>query len=271
MKITASKRDDIIKQRDQFDAEAKARNDATEAEVKRWRDAQNAVFKEVEEALRAEIPQTSLAIDIHVRNSWIGSGDGIEVSIGNRNNNPHAQGNALSWEWSVKLNRQGEVVKESNSWSGLKATTVEELQSLEDSLTVLKAINNFDWKTILSRALPEWGDYVQDRGPRPERPDFEGQLKAAELEELVGTDTLIKGEAGESSGWRTGVAVYYIIHKESPAQYVVSDVAQSTVDHWKEQGHDKQKILDEIKRYSYRITKSKFFTLIGKEVETVEL
>lgn len=271
MKITASKRDDIIKQRDQFDAEAKARNDATEAEVKRWRDAQNAVFKEVEEALRAKIPQTSLAIDIHVRNSWIGSGNGIEVSLGNKNNNPHAQGNALSWEWSVKLNRQGEVVKESNSWSGLKATTVEELQSLEDSLTVLKAINNFDWKTILSRALPEWGDYVQDRGPRPERPDFEGQLKEAEIEELVGTDTLVVGVAGEGSGYRLGIEVYYLIHKESPKQYVVSCSAKSFVNEWIADGKSKEEILKEIGRYEFRINKSKFFQLIGKEVETLEL
>lgn len=269
MKITASRRDDIIRERDQFEADFKSRQEAKDRETSNWQKATQETLTLVKELVQDELPETSLQIEIDARTSF---GDTIEVTISNQRFSPHVEGNALSWNWTVRLDQQGNVVKESNSWSGLKATTLEELDSLEETVKVLRACNAIDWTTILSIALPKFDDYVQDRGPSPKRPDFEGQLREAEIEECVGQPVLVQGLASESSGFRVGTQIYYLIVKETPKQYVVHEAAQFQLDNWKSQGLTGLEILKEIKsRYSYRINKAKFFSLIESDYETLDL
>jgi hypothetical protein len=132
----------------------------------------------------------------------------------------------------VGLDAEGNVVKETGSWSGLKATNAQQLESLRQTLGALEYLNSINWVDLLDRALPNWGDYVHTSVPdRRDRPNFEQQLMEADLEELVGADKAVKVENWESSGYR-GEYVWVQLITESPAQYTVrvyGDVSDSAV------------------------------------------
>lgn len=223
--VTAARRDDIIRRRDEYDAAA-ARNKAKEQDSsRRFRNAQDEVFTAVENEIRQQLGDRAGNLIIRVESRW---GHGLSVNIGNSSGGPRRDPTAsLTWSWSAYLNQEGEVAKESSSWSGLEATTMDQIADLKVCVDQLEAINTMDWKALLDRSLPEWKDYMvtdlEDIGPRP---NFDQELMEADIEDIVGQNVLVK--MGQGRNYRG--AVYFQILRDSGSQYAVKEVPASYVD-----------------------------------------
>lgn len=201
MKITASKRDDILKQREEYDAKRAAIKQKEDEADEAFRRADIAAAKAVEKAVSDMIGNTTLQIDVRADASWRSftsdepSSWKITVSANDRDHFDKAR--ALSWHWEVDVDKQGNLVKDSGSWSGLRAVTAEQLADLEESVRILKLLNNADWSEILYMPRVKWSDYFdKDTSTEKykldkERPDFESQLMNAQLEEILNGNTAV--------------------------------------------------------------------------------
>ncbi|MCM1223253.1 MAG: hypothetical protein NC548_53255 [Lachnospiraceae bacterium] len=225
IKVTAARRDDIIRRRDEYDAAA-ARNKAKEQDSsRRFREAQDEVFTAVENEIRRQLGDRVGNLVIRVESRW---GHGLSVNIGNSTGSPRRDPNAsLTWSWSAYLGKDGEVTKESSSWSGLEATTMDQIADLKICVDQLEAINTMDWKSLLDRSLPDWKDYMvrdlEDIGPRP---NFDQELMEADIEDIVGQNVLVK----MSEGRNYHGSVYCQIIRDSGSQYTVREVPASYVE-----------------------------------------
>lgn len=199
MKITkvmaASRKEDLLNQRKQYDDEMnqyKARVDEAEAEYDEtlWNQQKN-----LEKQISDMIGSTSLELNIQADpyRSFRAKGWAIRVEANERTK--FENNVALSWHWSIELNSEGEIVKDSGSWSGLKATTPEQIADLEESVRILKLLNSTDWDVILHSPLAKYSDFVTEELTQPyserkkNRPNFEADIQKAELEEAVGANT----------------------------------------------------------------------------------
>lgn len=220
MKITCSKRDDIVRQRDEFDNRRRQMKESAENDANNYRAAVNKVFREVEDAVKAKLkPVSKLPLEV---NATYGLGDGLEVKV--ECGGPHTDGNALAWNYRVYLNRDIDVVKETGSWSGLKAITAEEMMSLKRSVRALEILNEeINWEDLIKTAVPNYQDYMtQDYSElSKKRPDFEGQLREVDIEEAIESGTPMHGKAVSATGYREGIPGNYTIIKETPKSYVV--------------------------------------------------
>ena len=272
MKITANRKEDIIRQRDEWEAANTRRKQEEEAEWDRFHEAEYSVLSSAQDVLEVALSDfKSLQFNINVRRRF---GHEIEANIQCNENNKFNEDVALSWTYTAILEESGEIRKESGSWSGLKACTEAQMNSLKETVAALEALNSINWKSILSRTkdkLPKFSDYITDRGPREARPDFEAQLKEAELSEMVGKDIMFLGLAGENSGFRVGAPIYYMILKETPKQYVVVEQWKGGVETLKESGMSNEDIINNVKgRYPYRISKKNLIALTTYPLETIE-
>lgn len=198
MKIIASKRDDILRQREEYDAETKRLEQIEEEGNSKWK----AVLQEQKRALERKVSDLIGASSINLiidANPWgyYGS-DSWEINVKANEGSNFKDNVALVWNWEVKLDKDGNVVKDSGSWSGLKATTIEQIDDLTESVRILKILNTTDWSEILKAPKAQWEDYVDEgllnniRDRKSARPKFEDDLQAAQLEELIGGNTAIK-------------------------------------------------------------------------------
>lgn len=274
MKITASRRDDILRRQSEYEA-AEARNKAKEKDAsRRFRSAQNDVFSGVEEEIRRQLGDKIGELTIRIEERY---GSGISVEIGNDTGSPRRSPNAsLTWRWSARLDREGNVVKESSSWSGLEATTLEQVADLKLCVEQLEIINTMDWAKLLDVTLPDWRDYqvtdLEDIGPRP---NFKQELIEADIEDIIGRNALVK--CGEGRNYRG--AVYYQILRDSGSQYAVKEIAAAYVDAIQQgkpmtaYGRDPITTIAELMDYSgqtMRIRKSTFMANVIQPLDIIE-
>lgn len=222
--VTAGRREDIIKQRDEWDSQWDAAKTKSEDEEDQFRKAQNDVTEPIQKELEAKLSQfDKLTIRVRV-DPWgapFGSKHPIGVHIDADENEKFGDTSALSWNFDVYLTSAGEVVKSTGSWSGLKATTPEQLDSLRDTLSALEYLNSLDWASIINKEMPNIGDYMKTRVPsRSDRPNFEQQLMEVDMEDLVGANKVVKVENWEGSGYRGKYAWVQLV-RETPAGYTI--------------------------------------------------
>lgn len=200
MKITkvmaASRREMLLQDRETYDAEMNKYKD----QIDRAEEEYDNVLWEQQKALEKQISDmigsTSLELNIKADpySSFRSKGWSIRIEA-NQNQRKFSDDSALSWNWEVKLNTQGEVVKDSGSWSGLNAVTPAQMDDLEESVRVLRLLNSTDWNVILHSPMVQYSDFVSKdiqqeyQQRRKIRPDFEKEIQKAELEEAVGTNT----------------------------------------------------------------------------------
>lgn len=233
MRITAGKREDILRRKAEYDAQVADYESRSKAASKKMRDDEYAAVAPLKEKLESDLSMwDTLEFDVRVERDWgLGSdnakGDTLEVHV---NCNEHRKFNdnvALSWSYHVKL-RGGEIQAETSSWSGMKATTREQLDSLRETLYALEYLNRLDWKKLLSTTLPDVMSYYKDVGKRPERQDFDAELMQAEVEELIGTNKIIRVKPWESAPYRGDM--YLKIMSETASQYKVIIIPAYTVE-----------------------------------------
>ena len=196
MKITkilaASRREDLIKQRDEYDAETKKFQDKVDEGEKNLRSKLREQRLDMEKKISDLIGSTSLDLEIYADPWGSYTNEGWSVRVKANDSNKFDDNVALSWSWEAKLGSNGEVSKESGSWSGLKAVTPEQIADLEESVRVIKILNSMNWEEVLNSPKAKFEDYVPDDDQkaaserRRNRPDFEKDIEEAEIEDAVG-------------------------------------------------------------------------------------
>lgn len=232
--IYATKADDLRAEMAQYDAETARLNDIQEEQTEAWqnriREERAALENEVREAIG---PSTIDDIRIRADLSWSGrNGDDYsdwDVSITVNDRSKWNEGTALAWNYDVKIDSDGNVKKETGSWSGLKATTPEQIDDLKESVRLIEKISNIDWASLLHRVSIKWDDFVdednanQARDRRKARPDYERQIDDAEMSEIIGKDVWVELDGSPSSTYGQDNRPYFAkILRETPARFEIS-------------------------------------------------
>ena len=273
MKITSSKLDDIRKAKEEWDVETERRDSIRKEERQRYKKASDEVIAPVEYKISSALRKFD-SLDFEIRGE-IASGyrgsRGLEFRINCNESRVHDENSALSWNWSVSVNSEGDIVKDSGSWSGLNATTEENMKSLRQSVEALEYLNSLNWSELIDVATPEYGDYFTDQEYRGNRPNFEQQMKEAEVEEYVGTNTMLLGYSMPEyeSRWNSSVKTWFIILSETPKQYKVGELSAYMVKNYFENGESIEEIIEAAKRYTRRYRKDRIISTL--EYPLIEL
>ena len=272
MKINEDRRSDIIAAKDAWEAEYDKQQAVYDDQKRNYNKVLYDVGKELEEEIKRAIGSTTLNLRIDVRPYSGAATDSYEVHIDSNEFNKFSDNVALSWNWEVYLSSDGTIKKDSGSWSGLKATTVEQLDDLEETLRVLKVLNKLDWSSLLSSAnakRPNWNDYVTASSPsRRDRPDFETQIKQATIEDVIGKDVLIKGR-GDGKNYSPNYAVWYYIIGETGKQYKVVPIGNNSINVHTAEG-DLSEFIHNQEKYYDRIMKDRFLNDIMYNPDSTE-
>lgn len=224
MKITSSKRDDILKERDAYNKLREETESKRREEGSAFFAAQREILDPIEKEIIANLSRFNL-IEFNVfADMWYGD-RGIVVHVKADDRKLHDDTSALSWSFDVYLNNAtGEVVKDTGSWSGLRATTFEQLASLQQTRDALMYLNYVDWKKLLDKVLPDYQDYFKTQGLPDRSAEFNKRLIEDQLESLVGTNKLVRVRNFESSGYN-GRSIFVRLIRETPAQYVCNVIS----------------------------------------------
>lgn len=219
MRIYSSKRDDILRERSEYRKQRQAAQDQYDAERDRYREARDAVTRPVKAAILTALSKfTSLHFTVSVEENWLHDNT-LEVFVQCNRYSVGHEDSALSWDYRARIDRDGELLVETSSWSGMNATTPAHIQQLRETADALEVLMNIDWNYVLNTKLPDREEYIQSF-PMPNKDsEFVSQLVDAELEELIGTRTGIHGKALYNTGYREGTSGYYIVTGETPSRY----------------------------------------------------
>ena len=150
---------------------------------------------------------------------------------------------------------EGDIKKESGSWSGLSATTPEQIANLKESVRVIEILNNLDWNELLTVEFPNFDDYVKTEVP--ERENFEEQLLEADVEDAAEQGLLIKGHGYKWYAPRA--TVFYNVLNMTDKSFRVQEVYEDDLSD------------ESIWGSPYTIRKDKFFEVIDKPIKTAEV
>lgn len=236
MKIIATRKEDILRRKAEYDAKVAEYEADQQTRRRNYRQAENAVTEPVRQFLYDTLAQFDLLdfeIDVHQNFRALSRDSGLNVSIRCNERDKFADTSALSWNYDCYIEEDGEVKKESGSWSGLKATTAAQLDSLKQTVAALELLNSLDWYEILNKEMPKYSDYFDGGVERPERVDFNKELQEAEIEDVIGQNILVK-VGGISEYGRTPVWARFI--KETPTQYQIEIIDDWTKKRLEESG-----------------------------------
>lgn len=241
MKIYAGRREDILKRKEEYEADKSARQSRYDTQYSEYKNAYRGFVDGIKDIISAEIGKTSLDLIITVEENY---GSGLRVRISDEDR-IFDENHALSWSYEARLDRNGDVTRESSSWSGLNAVTEAALDNLKEIVRVLDRIKDIDWENILRQVGPKYDDYVKEHDPKYDRdvPDFDSELRMMDIEDTIGKDVAIRGI--DSSGKYYRMNILYQVVKESPTQYTVYEGTD-----W----NGVPKFID----IPYRVNKSKF-------------
>lgn len=219
MKIMCASREEILKQKAEYEKQYNARKEQFEAEDRAFVEARKEFLTQVVEEIKAGLP-TDLELFVDAELGFKGKLDRVRIEHRPNDRDDHQ---ALAWDWRVDIPYGGEAIRKStNSWSGLSATTSDQLDQLEKSVATLRYLQGIDWEAMFERIGPVYTDMVKTSNPQYEaKPDFNKMLKEVELEDFVGKTVLLHGTINNKNG-----AGWYYIAKENPATYEVYAVRE---------------------------------------------
>lgn len=253
-KITADRREDILKRKAEYEAKRAEYEADRDERARKFHMAEYDVMNPIKQQLESDLSVFDLLqFDVTVERYY--GGKNVRVRIECDENRKFDDSTALAWSYDVSLTKDGEVKRESSSWSGMKAVTPEQVASLKQTVEAVEYLLNLDWASLLNVTLPRYRDYYDGALSEPEKEDFDAELREAELEEYIGTDTLILVDNFESSGW-PGREVYVRLIRETPSQYICNIFHPYELTSFKEQGRK----LEE--RYTQRVKKSNIVPVV---------
>ena len=268
IQTASEKKEALIKARDEWDtrnAEQRARH---ERQYTEFRNKQNEIFGNIEKQVRAALNAITLNLEVTVDTGFRMRG-GVQVHVKSNDDRVHAEDKALSWSWDVSRDEDASISKSSSSWSGLQATNLEQVESLRQTVNALEILNTLDWSAILNVQLPEYSEYVTEKSSIGERPNFEVDIRAAEITELIGRNTLIKGNSSNGKGY---YKAWYLIIDETPKQFKVAELTEYSIQesYLTARGQTLTQIVEIAKMYAGNISKVKFTNdIIDRKMETI--
>lgn len=263
------KRSDIIAARDAWDADYNKLKSKFDSEVDAWDDAKQEISLFVEDQVKAALGRAGKDLQVDADFSL---GSLAHVRVGNGTFANHEA--PLTWSFEAILDKEGNVKKETGSWSGLNATTPEDVKKLRDIVDVLEILNNMDWYTILSNMnekYPNWEDYVKTKVPRrDDRPNFEKDIRLLDIEDAIGKEVLVKGKPLKYDVRFSRDGSYYIIHKKTPKQVSVTECSIRQADSFKDK-HPEDSLFDIVSLYGmeYNVTMDKFLNVLPQTIEVI--
>lgn len=221
MKIYAARRDEILKQKAEYQASRKESQARYDRQYSEYIDAIEAQARKISSYLEHEFKKFNLLdFNIYVEPRHVvdketgqrGKMYGVRIDCNEARVTDDTS--ALSWNYKVQLLPNGKTERESSSWSGLNATTEENIESLSQTLDALKFLLNVDWAGLLNQKVPEYDDYITERLGLDQGPDFDFMLLEDELIDAAGTDKGFKGYNKDTHdpGW-------YVITKVTPKRF----------------------------------------------------
>ena len=250
MRITSSKKGDILKRKREYEARMNLYEaDRRDREI-RYRNAEADVLEPVEEEVLAMLSKYDL-LDFAVSATQdVAYGEGykdsksyvrIRIECNQRSKRDHA----LAWHIDLKMDYDGNLLKETSSWSGLEATTMDNIKDLRQTVDALEEINTMDWAPLMNRALPSYHEYYDGAIEHPDYQNFDQELAEAELEELIGQNKLIKIHGwGESYSARY---YYAAVKGQTAGQWRLSVIPEYYVENALDDREDKQEWADRVK------------------------
>lgn len=260
--IRASRKDDLLKEKAAWQMKYDARKTLYDGQERKynearwaWEDNLEALITETFKSYIDKLPGLTIKAD----RGW----GNIEINFNyeDRWNTPREE-KSLLWSYDVRLRENGEIVKESNSWSGFQAVTSQQIDDLMNSANFLKAIVEFDWAPLLEEAKrtePKYSQYIGIRDPNhdPEYadPGYDRMIKEAEISEAVGTNKWLKVDNGYNrDSWVNIVS-------ETPKFYNVIEISDWYLNYY---GQDELRNFFNNTHSTYRVKKDniKFVTPI---------
>lgn len=226
--IRSSRKDDLLKQKAEWQMKYAARkqlyNDQRHNYDKahwNWEDTLSDMINKQFQSYIDTLPGLNIRVDR-------GFGQ-VEIDF-NYEDRGNKESKSLLWSYRIRLDSNGEVVKESNSWSGFQAVTPEQIDDLMNSANFLKAIVAFDWAPLLEEAQrtePKWSNYIGIKDPSydPEYkdPGYDRMLREADIEEAVESGKWIKGTSNYGS------ATWFYIVSQTPKFYNIVTVREGDI------------------------------------------
>ena len=193
MKIYAGPRlEKVLRDKAEYEEQYQKEMEVYEGQRQQYSQAQKKETDAVKESIEAGLTKFDLLqFDIRVQESlFYEDTSGLEVYIQCNEHNKFEDTVALAWSYQAELNRDGTLRNETGSWSGLKAITPAQMNSLRQTVEALEYLNSIDWPTLLKREMPTWADYITV--PRPKTKHFRDEELAAAVEDSIGQRILFK-------------------------------------------------------------------------------
>lgn len=259
MRIISNRADDLRKAKSDYIERKNERDRLSEEGYKRFKDETQKVFDIVLNEVESTIKPIRPSVNVDVRS---GLWNSIEVSISDEDDKFN-EDKALAWSYRINMDNEGNINKESSSWSGLNATTETNLADLKNIVECLEAIQNIDWASVLGKELPKYDEYVPkfDDDPDSKR-NFDREIKEAEIEDLIGSNTLVK-TSGLDRNWRG--QTYVGILKDSGSQYTVFEIPSRYIDNAIENNE-----IDNYRSDAFRVKKDKLLNSIIYPLDVIE-
>lgn len=280
-KVVSSRADELRKARDEWEAEDARRSELRNQERAAYRQAKSEILAPVKKLLEDGLAKFDMIpFDIRVETGSHYGSEGAEISVEVDRWRAEPK-SPLSWSYKAYIDENGEVQKESGSWSGLEACSPEAVAYLRQTADAIEFLNNLDYASILNIKEPRYDDYFTDESrPLVGKPNFEHEIAVAELTEAIGTDKMFIGypydedEEYGSSIYRNRIPLLYMILGETPKQFKIARIPESRVrrlagseDKW-----SREEIIEYVKRnWSRRTAKSKIFEGLKKPLEEFDL
>ena len=215
-KVTAASLDrynDIQRRKREWQEADERSKEMREQDKERYRQAIVPELKAIRDAILSELSQYDLLdFDVTV-DEWGGNWQDqtYKVSIYCNQNRMFDTDSALTWRYHVDV-KDGEVVRESSSASGLQAVTPSQIASLKQTVNALETLSTMDWDALINRQPPDIESFVSEGSEGPSLADYRA-LDDEEIDSLAGERVLVQSKV--SGQW-------YQIVKTSPKfiQYI---------------------------------------------------
>lgn len=229
MKILSSRKDDILKRKAEYEQAKATWDEDMNARHRAYQTAEDSATAPIRDAIEQILSKYDLlTFDVSVGGGRLfRSKRGYAVTIRCNNNRVNDETSALSWDYNVWVSDKGHVERESSSWSGMSACTLAQIQSLKQTAACVEALYGLDWAALLDRPRVREMDFYKDMPDMPKRPNFEQELIEAEIEDLIGSDKIIKVRGWESCPYRG--EVWLKLLRETPSQYEAIIIPDSMV------------------------------------------
>lgn len=154
-----------------------------------YRRDQLAQFQPIKDHIEKLLSKYNLLnLDVNVDRNW---GDAVEVRV-QCDEYKHDDSTSLRWNYRATLMSDGELKKETGSWSGLSACTAEQINHLKQSVEALEDLNSIDWESLLKIPKLNRADYAYEKEDETPEYDYDAELKLQQLRELLDSDEAIQ-------------------------------------------------------------------------------